>query len=174
MRGSLAIVLLVLMIFAAEAKTKKVNLDRMSEKRRTEYLIAKAKEVVMRHGPGYYREYAAPEIKREVFDTSKIEVIPQSFEEENANRALYIVCYPYDKTKEIFWGKYSAAVEIWADTGEPFGVLFGNGWGYDLYRFTDEEIKSGKRVMPYDSTRHLLKYRDAFTRKGFGACVILD
>lgn len=159
MKNLIIAVVSVLVLFVAEAKTRRVNLDRLTEKKRTEYLISKAKEVVMRYGPGYYRDYAAPVIEREVFDTSKVGA-PQSFLEENANRVQYIVKYPYDKSKERFFGEYSAEVGFWADSGEPYTVTFGNGWGFGLFQFTEEEIKSGKHVMPYDSIRHLLKYRD--------------
>lgn len=157
MKNLIIAVLLVLALFVAEAKTKRVNLDRLSEKKRTEYLISKAKEVVMHFGHRYYREYVAPVIERGISGTSKASV-PQSYMEANANRSYYKVGYLYDRSKERFWGDYSAEVYIWVDTGEAFSVMFGNGHGIALYDLTEEELKKGCN-MAYDSTRHEFRYR---------------
>ena len=54
-------VILILMISNIASYAQKVrNLDEMNEKKRNEYLIKKTKKVVMRFGPGYYREKKTP------------------------------------------------------------------------------------------------------------------
>lgn len=104
---------------------QEVNLDKMNESERNQYLIKLAKEVTKNFGPGYYREYSKPVIVKEVFETN----LKHDELRKLIGREYYTVTFPYDKTKEHLETDYTSQVKIWKDTGEPFAVGFGNGWG---------------------------------------------
>ncbi|MBR1667626.1 MAG: hypothetical protein IJ693_05015 [Bacteroidaceae bacterium] len=90
-----------------------------------------AKEVVMNFGPDYYRDYKEPEIsKKQVFEDDS-EGIPEVM--RNAGRPYYTVTLFYDREKEQLAEKFAAAIDIWADDGEPMRVLFGNGMGINFF-----------------------------------------
>lgn len=124
--------------FGAEAKDK--NLAKMAEKKRNEYLIIISKEMVMKHGPDYYRELATPVIKREAvtdYYTWLYEKYP--------GRIYYTVEYPYDDTEESFKMDYAAKTFIWEDTGIAFQISFGNGIGRT--HLDDPAIWTGREVV---------------------------
>ena len=90
-------------------------------------LIALAKEVVLKFGPDYYREYKQPEISYKQYPP----VGNSTYERDKkfANRYYYRITYPYDKTQETLEWDYAAEVDIWAETFEPKDVMFGCGVG---------------------------------------------
>ena len=94
------------------------NLDNLPTEKRDSLLKAKSKEIILRYGPGYYREYKAPTIERIVVPPS--ETNPEG---TNVGRAFYTIIYWYDKTKERLEEDFAAKVKIWADTGEPAADL---------------------------------------------------
>ena len=116
------------------------NLDNLPTEKRDALLKAKSKEIILRYGPGYYREYKAPTIERIVVPPS--ETNPEGI---NVGRAYYMITYWYDKTKERLEEDFAAIVRIWADTGEPAAVLFGCNYGYILDR---KKTRSSKEQPP--------------------------
>jgi hypothetical protein len=119
------VIFFVTFLFAASCVSHKTltNLDSLSEKKRNAYLKAVAKEVVVKYGTGYYRDYKEPVISRG-------QVPPQgeiNTTGENAGRFFYHITYQYDKTKENL-GEFAIQIGFWEDTGEPLVVSFGNGW----------------------------------------------
>lgn len=118
--------ILILLLFPfANVCAQQVNLGKMSEKERSVYLIQMAKEVTKNFGPGYYREDSKPIITENVFKTdSKHEALLKL-----VGRKYYEVTFPYNKEKELLEKEYVSQVIIWENTGEPYGVMFGNGWG---------------------------------------------
>ena len=116
------------------------NLDNLPTEKRDSLLKAKSKEIILRYGPGYYREYKAPTIERIVVPPS--ESNPEGI---NVGRAYYMITYWYDKTKERLEEDFAAIVRIWADTGEPAAVLFGCNYGYILDR---KKTRSSKEQPP--------------------------
>lgn len=115
-----------------------VDLGEMSEKERNEYLVKLSKEVIKNFGPGYYRELTPTieEKKNEIFKGKDLGDIE--------GREYYRVTFPYDKTKEILDWPFSARVKIWKDTGEPFAVSFGNGYGKSFFHLSYKEwVKVG-------------------------------
>jgi len=115
------------MLFMMSCATHKTltNLDSLSEKKRNAYLKTVSKETVLKYGAGYYRDYKEPVISRGQFPP-KSEINPTG---ENAGRIFYLIVYQYDGTKEQFSFPYLSRVQVWADTGKPSGVSFGNGFG---------------------------------------------
>ena len=112
-----------------------INLGEMSEKSRNEYLVKLSKEVIKNFGPGYYRDLppTIDEGKNDYLKGKDIE-----------GREYYSVTFPYDKTKESLDWYYSACVKIWKDTGEPFIVIFGNGYGINFLQCSYKEwVKKG-------------------------------
>jgi hypothetical protein len=112
-----------------------VNLGKMSEKERNEYLVKLAKEVIMNFGPDYYRDLPPiiEEGKNDFFKGKDIE-----------GREYYKVTFPYDETKETLEWSFSAEVMIWKDTGEPLGVTFGTGCGQSfIHRPYKEWVEAG-------------------------------
>jgi hypothetical protein len=99
------------------------NLDSMPQAQRDSLLISTAKEVVLRYGPGYYREDKKPVIKRSIYPKFETD------QGKNAGRLVFGIKFFYDKTKEQLDKDYAAAIGIWGDTGNPYIVHFGNGWG---------------------------------------------
>jgi hypothetical protein len=115
------------------------HLGEMPQKQRDSLLVAIAKEVVMKYGPDYYREYQPPLIEREQI-SPKGEFNPSG---EMAGRFFYRVIFPYDKTQEKLEEQFAARVTIWEDTGKPVSVYFGNGWGREVREgwLTDDTIE---------------------------------
>ena len=136
------------------------NLDSLSTERRNKKLIKLAKEVVLRHGPGFYREYKPPVIKS-LRISDKIKDLRISFIEKNRGRSYYTVEYPYNRKEEIFWGLYSAKVYVWGDTGKVFNIRFG-GFCIENYDTLTEKEKRQIKTVQYHKTRPLKHVRDTF------------
>jgi hypothetical protein len=57
-------IFITLFIMSCASNKTLTNLDSLSKSKRERYLIAKAKETVLKYGPDYYRDYKKPEIIR--------------------------------------------------------------------------------------------------------------
>ncbi|MDB5143678.1 MAG: hypothetical protein JWQ66_2391 [Mucilaginibacter sp.] len=92
---------------------------------RDSLLAAKAKEVILLHGPGYYRDFKAPEIQATQITEP---MLPRDLgNKEYLGKMVYIVTFDYDKAKEQQIQDFTAVVSILQDTGEILEVVFGNG-----------------------------------------------
>ena len=104
------------------------NLDKMRKNKRESLLIATAKEVVMKYGPDYYRDYKPPVIER-------YQVPPKGERNptgEMAGKIIYRVIFLYDKTQESLEWDLAARVSFREDTGKPAHIFFGNNWGREV------------------------------------------
>ena len=104
------------------------QLDRMPTRQRESMLIATAKEIVMKYGPDYYREYKPPVIERNQVPP-KGEFNPTG---ELAGRIRYFVLFLYNKEEEQLEYDFAVRVAFWEDTGNPCGIIFGNGWSFSI------------------------------------------
>ena len=131
--------------------------DSIAKKKLDKKLIKIAKEVVLQHGPGYYREYKEPVIKyRRV--TSATRDLHYSTQEKNMGRVYYTVEYPYDIKKEVFNNEYSVKVYFWEDL-TVFDIFFGHGMGIlDYDKLTRTEKK--KIVIPFKKRIPFVEYLD--------------
>jgi hypothetical protein len=118
------IVLLIIMTGYTTALLSQ-NLESMPKTKRDSILIAKAKKCVLRYGAGYYREYKPPVIEEYITPQKGLNNVTL----ENAGRKAYIVTFLYDTLIELLGEKFAAEVSIWADTGIPVSITFGNGLG---------------------------------------------
>jgi hypothetical protein len=92
---------------------------------RAALLIAKAREVILLHGPGYYRDYKAPDTRLSQLTE---QMLPRDLgNKEYLGKSVYTVTFDYDKTKEEQIQGFTAVVSILQDTGEILEVVFGNG-----------------------------------------------
>jgi len=159
MRKTLLFILCVFCFVSFHAQT--VNLSKMQLQQRNEYLVDLAKEVTRQFGPDYYREYKEPEISGEKVFEGKWDTSPEV--QRCVGRRYYTVTFRYDKTKERLNWNYSSQVDIWADDGEPKGVLFGNGIGVHFFerpyhQWVREGVKENEKI-PYRKLP-LLKQRN--------------
>ncbi|WP_152616155.1 hypothetical protein [Sanguibacteroides justesenii] len=137
------------------------NLDSLSKEKRDKKLIKMAKEVVLRHGPGFYREYKPPVIKSQRVSDKTVDMTVEMIKKYKG-RFYYTVEYPYNKKEEIFWGVYSAKVFIWKDTGKVFYIEFGGTIGIENYDMLTEKEKRQIKTVQYHKTRPLKHVRDTF------------
>ena len=93
-------------------------------------LLSLAKEVILKFGPDYYREYKQPEIIYKQYPSADKMVDKRNI--SWADRYYYRVTFLYDKTQETLEWDYAAQVYIWADTFEPRGVMFGCNVGINV------------------------------------------
>jgi len=149
MKKSIFLVFLAMFLSIAIAEAQERDLSRMNERRRTEHLLRVAREVVMKHGPDYYRDVAPPVIERRIINEDSNWSLWTAF----PGRIYYTVTYLYDEAIESFSMDYAARVEIWENTGLVFGVIFGNGHGLcdlDDPEVWPQERKDRERVMPFE------------------------
>ena len=118
-------IFLIILLGIGYNTTMAQNLSFMPIAKRDSLLISIAKEVVLRYGPDYYREYSKPIIEKSTIPM-KGELNPTG---ENSGRVSYRVTFLYDKMEETLEWDYAAKVSIWGDTGYPSWVMFGNGIG---------------------------------------------
>jgi hypothetical protein len=116
---TLSILILMGGVFMANSQ----NLDSMPQTQRDSLLISVAKEVVLRYGPGYYREDKKPIINRGQIPP-KGTMNPTG---KDAGRIWYGVTFLYNTTKERLGENFAASVGLWEDTGKPGSVRFGVG-----------------------------------------------
>ena len=114
-------------------------------------LLSLSKDVIMKFGPDYYREYKEPEISYHLFPSTDKDM------EEGflhwADRFYYRITYPYDTTQEKLGQPFAAEVNIWADTFEPQSVMFGCSLGKvfveeDWLSLNVEPVKYQEAVSP--------------------------
>ena len=137
------------------------NLDSLSTERRNKKLIKLAKEVVLRHGPGFYREYKPPVIKSQRV-SDKNGDLRINLRKKYKGRSYYTVEYPYDLKEEVFGSFYSAKVYVWGDTGKVFFMMFGGGFCIENYDTLTEKEKRQIKTVQYHKTRPLKQVRDTF------------
>ena len=137
------------------------NLDSLSTEKRNKKLIKLAKEVVLRHGPGFYREYKPPVIKSQRVSDKTVDMSVGMIEKYRG-RFYYTIEYPYDLKEEIFSSFYSAKVYVWRDTGKVFYIVFGGGFGIQNYDTLTEKEKRQIKTVQYHKTRPLKHVRDTF------------
>ena len=111
-------------------------------------LIALSKEVILKFGPDYYREYKQPEIEYKQYPSA--DKIGDKRYIHWADRYYYRVTFPYDKTQETLEMFYAAKVDIWADTFEPSGVMFGCGMGINISAFDDWRNNTTMPIIEYE------------------------
>lgn len=128
-------------------KIDTLNMDSLAIIKRDKKLIEMAKEVVLKHGPGYYREFQAPIIRQQIV-SDKTRDLSQKQEKRNKGRLYYTVEYPYDDKIETFTNDYAAKIYFWEDF-TIFDILFGHGMGIFDY---DKRSKSEKKnlVIPFE------------------------
>lgn len=131
-------IVLLIALSANGVSAQKKNLDKLLENKRNEYLLKKAKEAIMTHGPDWYRDYKEPEIKSFV-----VSVGPDK------GRLVYSIRYYYDPKKEKMEYDYAVVVGIYADSGEVRGLSFGDGIGYKIPPKTRNKEKPYVRPCPY-------------------------
>ena len=120
--------------------------DSIAKKKLDEKLIKLTKQVVLKHGRDYYREYKEPVIKYRRVSKSSRDLHP-SIIRKNMKRIYYTVEYPYDMEKEISYSEYAAKVYFWEDL-TIFDVAFGHGMGIRDYDKLSRAEKN-KIVIPY-------------------------
>lgn len=137
------IALLILLIYGFSIFTFSQNLDKLPECKRDSILKEKAKNIILKYGKGYYREYKEPVIKKTTIEPRK-----DNPENINVGRSFYSVFYYYDKTKEKLELDFAAEVRIWAETDKIMCVTFGNG--ITIGNIVESNTRSGEiREVPY-------------------------
>lgn len=109
-------------------------------------LIKLSKQVVLKHGPDYYREYKEPVIRYRRVSKAARDLHP-SIIKKHMGLVYYTVEYPYDMEEEIFYGEYAAKVYFWEDL-TIFHVSFGHGMGIRDYDKLSRAEKN-KIVIPF-------------------------
>jgi hypothetical protein len=153
------IVLLVIMTSYTTAILSQ-NLDSMPKIKRDSILIAKAKEAVLRYGPGYYREYKTPVIEEYITPPKG----PDNVTGENAGRKAYIVTFLYDTIKELLEEEFAAEVSIWADTNIPVSIMFGNGRGLLIEKIESKTEQEQEEMEEMIKTTMQVEYRQRYVR----------
>lgn len=123
------------------------NLDSLPEAKRNARLLEMAKQVVMKHGPGYYRDVFPPVIVHGLVSPDNRECTLQQVKQHNG-RSYYKVEYSFDEKQESFEWSYAARTYIWGDTGISFSVIFGNGWGFEIDQAT-RSANEKEQFMPF-------------------------
>ena len=149
------LLLFILAVTMSSCGTSRPNLlGKMPKAEREAYLIKLGKEVTKAFGPGYYREYKQPLIsKPEKFKDNDMRPEIQA----NIGRKYYVVTFLYDPSKEKLDWDFASKVEIWQDTGEPMGAIFGNGYGRDfIFDSYEEQLRWPDRpITPYQQAAPL-------------------
>ena len=95
------------------------DLDKMSEQARTEYLLKKSKEAVLRYGAKeYYYESLPPKITSKVLTRGIYQ-----------GQTLYTVIYPTDTTRYFMTNGFAAKILFLSGTGEIYSITYGNMHG---------------------------------------------
>lgn len=123
----------------------------MKKAEREAYMINLAMEVAQNFGPDYCREpLKARVLGMEAFE-GKQNLNPEV--SRNHGRKYYNVEFRYDGRRVPDY-VYAFQVRIWVDTGEPAGVMFGNGRGVPFMQISYKDwVKQGIKQ------EELAKYR---------------
>jgi len=152
MKNNDKIIYIIILLYSLCLNTFSQDLDSLPQQQRDSILIEVAKEVVLKYGPGYYREYKRPIItRRQILPMGDINVTGK-----NAGRIFYEVIFLYDETKELLEYDFAARVAIWGDTHKPIRVLFGNGF---IKKIPEVDLRSSKTVdqVPYQQTAEWMR-----------------
>ena len=123
----------------------------MKKAEREAYMINLAMEVAQNFGPDYCRDPLNARILKPMEFEGKQNLHPEI--SQNHGRRYYTVEFRY-AGRQVPDYVYASKVKIWVDTGEPAGVLFGNGRGV---LFTETSYKDWlKRGIKLEE---LAKYR---------------
>lgn len=130
---------------------EKKDFASMKKAEREAYMINLAMEVAQNFGPDYCREpLKARVLGMEAFE-GKQNLNPEV--SRNHGRKYYNVEFRYDGRRVPDY-VYAFQVRIWADTGEPSGVMFGNGRGVPFMQISYKDwVKQGIKQ------EELAKYR---------------
>jgi hypothetical protein len=142
---TLMIIILLLVGYNQVGTTQ--DLESLSYNKRDSTLILIAKAAVLKYGPGYYRENIKPTIERGQ--------VPKDGQQggKDANRVYYWVTFYYDLEKEELEYNYASKVSIWADTGKPSIIMFGNGFGVNI---PEVELRDSEKIqIPYQPGKSL-------------------
>ena len=108
MKNNDKIIYIIILLYSLCINTFSQDLDSLPQQQRDSILFEVAKEVVLKYGPGYYREYKRPVIKRrQVPPLGEINLTG-----DNANRFFYEVIFLYDETKKRLEYDFAAKVTI--------------------------------------------------------------
>lgn len=146
-----ALYLLICTMFCINTMAQQANFEALNSSEKEKHLISLSNDIIKLLGPGYYRE-VTPTITEEKFESSD----KRSEISRNIGRTYYEVTYGYDNSKESLDFPFSAKVSIWKDTGEPFEVIFGNGYGRNFFFITYDEVLKRKVIMepvPYQQIK---------------------
>ena len=128
------------------------NLYSMPEAKRDSLLISISKDVILKFGPDYYREYKEPEISYK-----KYPPIDQIYDKRFVNwadRYFYEIKFFYDPAEETLNWDFAARVSIWADTGDLYAVDFGSGAGryFEEGKGKDWRNNTTIEIVPYQES----------------------
>jgi hypothetical protein len=118
------LICLVILLTVYSHSVSAQNLTELPQEKRDSILIATAKKIVLKYGPGYYNENKVPVIFYGVLTEKHTD------NKKDIGRAQYGVLYYLDEEDKL--KGFLVTVHIWADTGKPSGVMFGNGFGYNF------------------------------------------
>ena len=160
---SLVTLLMIGMMFPITIHAQETNLSKLDSVKRNDYLVERAKEVVMNFGPGYHYACDTPEITGPFIFDEKDEYYSPKYKKERGKK-YYKITFNVDRTKFFFsWG-YAAQVSIWEKSGEPLSVGFGNGMGkYFLGRSYKTWVEMGIKeedTIPYEESELLKRIHD--------------
>jgi hypothetical protein len=119
-------IVVVLLLLVSYILCHAQNLDSIPQDLRDSILIGITKDVVLKYGPGYYRDYKKPEITR-----GQLSEEGDRFG-NNANRPYYLITFYYDPAKERLDWDFSYKVYVWKDNWQPFKMAVGCGLGCDV------------------------------------------
>lgn len=108
----------------------------LPEKERNEKLIKIARTIFKNQKfKESYREYGTPTIRTYNIDTTQVNKDPESIGYgKDLGSLIYIVTFPYDKSKEkMEWYDFAAEVYISDKQSKAYTIILGNGYGYDIY-----------------------------------------
>ena len=120
------LIAILAMICCQHSYAQATDFADMNKKEKDEYMTCLAMEVAQNFGPDYCKGPLTAKIVKPVACDTKSNL---NFEiARHHGRKYYTVELRYaHRTVPIY--VYAAKVHIWADTGEPAGVFFGNGHG---------------------------------------------
>ena len=133
------------MAYSQEQDTVVIK-DSIAKMKLDKKLIKLTKQVVLKHGPDYYRECKEPVIRYRRVRKNSPDLHP-SISMKNVGRVYYTVEYPYDMEKETFCNEYSGKVFFWENL-TVFHVSFGLGMGIRDYDKLSRAEKN-KIVIPF-------------------------
>lgn len=134
-----------------------ITMDSITKMKLDKKLLKMTKDVVLKHGPGYYRVYKEPVVKYKRISNTTRDLFT-SIKKNNMGRVYYTVEYPYNQKEEVFNNEYSAKVYFWKDL-TIFQIIFGHGMGILKY---DTLSKAEKKnlIIPFEKLKPLKQIKD--------------